>query len=706
MSERYTHILDTPIEFLKGVGPAKGKLLKEELGVTTFKDLLLLFPFRYVDKTKFSLIKDISSDGQAVLLKAALISKEKIAGKGRRRLNAVARDGSGFIQLMWFQGVKWIDESIKVGKEYIIYGKVNFFKGSRSIVHPEMEEYNSVSLEGLKRMDPVYSSTEKLDSRGLSNKVRSRLMATLLDKLNEQDIPEFLPENVISQLKLCTRYEAIKWIHIPPNTDSNKLALNRLKFEELFVNQIVLAINRQKRRYKKDGAVFVKVGKYFNDFYNEKLPFELTNAQKRVIKEIRHDIGSGMQMNRLLQGDVGSGKTMVALMTMLIALDNGYQACLMAPTEILAQQHFVAITEYLSGLGIIVSFLSGSIKGNARKEILKHLKTGDIDILIGTHALIEDPVVFKNLGIAIIDEQHRFGVGQRAKLWQKNKLITPHILVMTATPIPRTLAMTQYGDLDVSIIDELPPGRKEIKTIHRTDSSRPKVEKFMEEQIALGRQIYVVYPLIEESSKLDLENLQDGYEKLLHRFPRPKYQISVVHGRMKAKDKDFEMARFINKETHIMVATTVIEVGVNVPNASVMIIENTERFGLSQLHQLRGRVGRGADQSYCILISSYKLSKYAKERIQTMVRTNDGFEIAEADLLLRGPGEIVGTRQSGATNFQLANLVEDQNILQVARHLAINTLEEDPTLSEKFNSKLKKHLLREQIIVKDWGRIS
>lgn len=701
------NILETPIEFLKGVGPVRGETLTKELGIKTFGDLLFQFPFRYVDKTTFNYIKEISYDGQAVQLKGTIISKDKIgSGRGRKRLSCTFRDSSGFIELLWFQGVKWIEESIKIGEEYIVYGKVKIYKGKRSIPHPELELVKKLDPTMMKKMDPVYNSTEKLDAKGLGAKGRRKIVKNLLGKISQNDVPEILPEEIATKLKLASRFDAIRWIHFPPDYKASKLALNRFKFEELFLNQLLLAKTRSDRKEKFAGAVFSKVGEYFHKFYKEKLPFELTNAQKRVVKEIRYDLGSGVQMNRLLQGDVGSGKTIVALMTMLIALDNDYQSCLMAPTEILAYQHYNSIVNYLKGLGIRVAFLSGTVKGKKRKELLKLLKEGDIHILIGTHALIEEHVKFKNLGIAIIDEQHRFGVGQRAKLWAKNEKIVPHILVMTATPIPRTLAMTRYGDLDVSIIDELPPGRKEIKTIHRTEYSRPKVISFMKSQIDMGRQVYVVYPLIDESEKLDLQNLQTGYERLLHQFPRPLYQISVVHGRMKAEDKEFEMNRFVNNETQIMVATTVIEVGVNVPNASVMVIENAERFGLSQLHQLRGRVGRGAEQSYCVLMTGNKLSKYAKERVHTMVRTNDGFQIAEADLILRGPGDISGTQQSGIVDFQVANLVEDQKILQIARHFARNLIEEDPKLESFRNKNLKKYMQNQQKLKKDWARIS
>lgn len=629
-----------------------------------------------------------------------------VQGKNRRnRLTAKLKDDTGIIELVWFQSVKYIEPVVKIGTEFLAYGRLNVFNGKKSIVHPELEVFNPSEMKS-KTLEPIYASTEKLNARGLDSKNQRKIMVKLFELVKPSDIPENLPESILKRLKLLDRFEAFKNIHFPKNVEHHVAANNRLKFEEVFFFQLKMLFSKNLRKDKFLGLVFEKVGDNFSRFFNEKLEFELTNAQKRVVKEIRKDLGSGQQMNRLLQGDVGSGKTIVGLLAMLLALDNGFQAALMAPTEILAQQHYENILENLSGLGLRTAFLSGSVKGNKRKELLHLLKEGEIDILIGTHALIEAPVVFKKLGLAIIDEQHRFGVVQRAKLWKKNEDKPPHVLVMTATPIPRTLAMTVYGDLDVSVIDELPPGRKPVKTIHRTDKHRAQVLQFMHEEIKKGRQIYVVFPLIEESSKLDLANLQQGYEDLLHYFPRPKFQISVVHGRMKAKDKDAEMQRFVNKTTQIMVATTVIEVGVNVPNASVMVIMNTERFGLSQLHQLRGRVGRGADQSYCLLVSGYKLTKVAKQRIKTMTSTNNGFEIAEADLKLRGPGDMLGLRQSGVLLFRLLNVVQDQAILKTARHLALTILEEDPMLENIKNIKLKNHLFAIRNQQKDWGRIS
>lgn len=701
------NILDTAIEYVKGIGPAKGETIRKELGIHTVRDLLFTFPFRYIDRTTFHLIKDITSDGDNIQLKGTLVSIEKIKGKNNRsRLTGMFKDSTGFLELVWFQGATWLDKTLQIGQEYIIFGRVTIFSGKKTMAHPEMELMSTAAVSMSKTFDPVYSSTEKMDGKGIDSKARRKIVRQLLDALSEQDLPETLPPYVVDKLHICSRYDAIKWIHFPSTDAEKELAVNRIKFEEFFFVQIRLLQSKMYRKHKYKSVAFGLIGDLFKTFYNEKLPFELTNAQKKVIKEIRADMGRTQQMNRLLQGDVGSGKTIVALISMLIALDNGYQACLMAPTEILAQQHYESISSALGDLQVRVAFLSGSVKGKKRQTILTQLKEGDIHIIIGTHALIEPTVEFKALGLAIVDEQHRFGVAQRASLWKKNDGYAPHILVMTATPIPRTLAMTLYGDLDVSIIDELPPGRKDIKTIHKYETTRPQLIQFMHSEIAKGRQIYVVFPLIEESETLDLKNLQDGYERLLQYFPLPDYQISVVHGRMKAAAKDFEMQRFINKTTQIMVATTVIEVGVNVPNASVMIVENTERFGLSQLHQLRGRVGRGADQSYCILMTDYKLSKESKERIATMVRTNNGFEIAEADLKLRGPGDIQGTQQSGLLDFKLLNVVTDRNIMDAARHIAIRIIEDDPNLQRPIHKNILDHVQFLRIKHKDWARIS
>ncbi|MCB0661692.1 MAG: ATP-dependent DNA helicase RecG [Saprospiraceae bacterium] len=698
--------LSTSIEYLKGVGPARADLLKKELSIFTFQDLLWTFPFRYVDKTQFHRIADLGPASGDVQIKGILRTLNLLGDGRKKRLVGKLRDESGVIELVWFKGIHFLQKSLIPGKEYIIYGRINDFNGNLNIAHPEMEAVGVANPEEASTFEPVYPSTEKLNGKGLDSKGRRKLIKYLFDQLIQKDIPENLPEYLLSKVRLVNRFEAIKNIHFPPDIQALEAARNRLKFEELFFLQLRLLQIKNRRKGAVKGFIFEKIADYFNGFFNEKLPFELTGAQKRVVKEIRKDMVTGAQMNRLLQGDVGSGKTIVALLAMLIAIDNGYQACLMAPTEILAQQHFQSLSEYLEGMDLGVGFLSGSIKGKKRKAILEQLKAGEIHILVGTHALIEPWVEFKNLGLAVTDEQHRFGVAQRASLWKKSKPYPPHVLVMSATPIPRTLAMTLYGDLDVSVIDELPPGRKPIDTIHRTESYRLRVIGFMKEQIKLGRQIYVVYPLIEESEAMDLANLMSGYEALQREFPPPDFQLSIVHGKMKAADKDFEMQRFANGETQIMVATTVIEVGVNVPNASVMVIENAERFGLSQLHQLRGRVGRGADQSYCILMTDFKVSKEGKERLSTMVRTNNGFEIAEADLKLRGPGNIEGTQQSGIINFRIAELGKDQKILQTARSLAQRILDHDPELEKPINQPLKQFLAKEKTKNRTWSRIS
>ena len=703
---RSSNILEQPIEYLKGVGEKRAALLKKELSIFTCGDLLFSFPFRYEDRTKFHKIRDLTEQSDMVQLRGT-VRRMDTKGEGRKkRLVVRFRDDTGVMELVWFQGATWIEKKLELGVEYLVYGRINSFNGKMSIPHPEIEPITEAGVKEASTFTPVYPSTDVLNKRGVDVKARRRLIKTLFEKIQAVDIPENLPPYLIEKLNLPARNEAIVHIHFPKVKKDLERAQKRLKFEELFFLQLRLLKLRRNRKDSIKGIPFTKIGDHFLGFYNNKLPFELTGAQKRVLKEIRQDLGSGAQLNRLLQGDVGSGKTIVGLMCMLMALDNGCQACLMAPTEILAQQHYQGISEYVEGMDITVGFLSGSIKGKKRKAILEELKLGNIHILIGTHALIEDWVEFKNLGIAITDEQHRFGVKQRAKLWRKNAPCPPHVLVMTATPIPRTLAMTLYGDLDVSVIDELPPGRKEIETTHRMESHRLRVFGFMKEQIALGRQIYIVYPLIEESETLDLQSLMEGYVSVEREFPKPEFQISIVHGKMKPADKDFEMQRFVKGETQIMVATTVIEVGVNVPNASVMIIENTERFGLSQLHQLRGRVGRGADQSYCILMSGYKLSPESRERIQIMVRTNNGFEIAEADLKLRGPGNIEGTQQSGILNFRIADLAKDQRILQVAREIAARILDQDPTLSKPINARLKNYMETQGKRFKAWSKIS
>ncbi|MBK7939470.1 MAG: ATP-dependent DNA helicase RecG [Lewinellaceae bacterium] len=706
--------LDSNIEYLKGVGPQRAEVLKKELGIFTCRDLLFHFPFRYIDRTKFHKIRDAHNEGEQVQFRGILRRLETL-GEGRaRRLVGSLRDETGMIELVWFQAVQWLEKSLVVGKEYIVFGRISEFNGRFNITHPEMEEVAPVSggepatpsSGGSRSFDPVYPSTDKLTQKGLDAKGLRKLIRVLLDGLAPAELPETLPDYLTAQYKLTSRREALYNIHFPANQQDLDLATRRLKFEELFFLQLRLLQIRTRRKDSIRGFVFSNIGDFFNTFFNEKLPFELTGAQKRVLKEIRADLATGKQTNRLVQGDVGSGKTAVALMTMLMALDNGFQAAMMAPTEILAQQHFTNITELVGELGVNVGFLSGAIKGKKRAAILEKLAAGDIHIVIGTHALIEDWVQFKNLGISIIDEQHRFGVEQRAALWKKNPAGPPHVLVMTATPIPRTLAMTLYGDLDVSVIDEMPPGRKPITTTHRNEHHRLRVQGFMREEIAKGRQVYVVYPMIEETETMDLQNLMSGFEALSRDFPTPQYQISIVHGKMKAADKDFEMQRFVKGETQIMVATTVIEVGVNVPNASVMIIENAERFGLSQLHQLRGRVGRGAEQSFCILMTSFKLSAEGRERIQTMVRTNDGFEIAETDLRLRGPGNIEGTQQSGMLRFLLADLARDGQVLTAAREIAMRILEADPNLAAPEHVRLRQHLASEGKEARVWSRIS
>ena len=695
--------LSLRIEYIKGVGTNRAATLKKELGVDSVSDFIHQFPFRYDDRSVFSLIKD-ARHGVSVQLKGTLESLTSTRVKKQVRLKGLFKDPSGLIELSWFQGGKWIAESLKVDEEYVLYGKVNVYGGKRTISHPEMEL--AVKAAQQSAFLPVYSSTAALDKNSLGQRTRRRILQNIFGVLISEDFIEVLPPSVASGLKLCDRYLAYKWIHFPENEEERRHASNRLKFEELFFLQLNILQNKTLRDKHLVGFKFGKVGATFSKFFNEKLHFKLTNAQKRVIKEIREDVGSGRQMNRLLQGDVGSGKTIVALMSMLIAIDNGFQTCLLAPTEILAQQHYHSISESIKGIGIQCAFLSGSVKGKIRNQLFQMLAEGHINILIGTHAILEDPVVFKNLGLAVTDEQHRFGVAQRAKLWSKNKDVPPHILVMTATPIPRTLAMTSYGDLDISIIDELPPGRKPVRTEHRTEADRMRMIKFMKKEIADGRQVYVVYPLIEESEKLDLENLQQGYEELQNYFPISEYQIAVVHGRMKAKDKEMEMQRFVSGRAQIMVATTVIEVGVNVPNASIMIIENAARFGLSQLHQLRGRVGRGADQSFCILMTKSQLSYNAKKRIKTMCSTNDGFKIAEVDMELRGPGDIQGTQQSGAVELQLANIVNDVQIMKTARHFALEILNKDSELGLPEHQITARHLRKLYGQSSNWGRIS
>lgn len=681
------NFLQTPIDYLKGVGPNRATLLKKELGVHTFQDLLNLFPNRYLDRTQYYKISQLQQTNAEVQIVGKITHIKTVEQKRGKRLVATFRDETGQMELVWFRGVKWIRENLKINVPYVIFGKTNFFNGNFSMPHPEMEllEIHEKSIRSA--MQPVYPSSEKLSNSGITNKVINGLMQQLFLE-SKNAFFETLSKPLLEQLKLVSKKDALLNVHFPKSQAHLARAQYRLKFEELFYIQLQLVRKNLVHKSKIKGYTFDRIGENFNTFFNEHLPFDLTNAQKRVIKEIRNDLGSNAQMNRLLQGDVGSGKTIVALMSMLIALDNGFQACLMAPTEILSVQHYQGLVELCKELNTSIELLTGSTKTSKRREIHEKLENGKIDILIGTHALLEDKVKFKNLGLAIVDEQHRFGVEQRSKLWHKNEY-PPHILVMTATPIPRTLAMSVYGDLDISIIDELPPGRKDIKTVHRFDANRLKVFHFIREEISKGRQVYIVYPLIQESESMDYKDLMDGYESISREFPMPEYQISIVHGQMKPADKDYEMNRFVTGETQIMVATTVIEVGVNVPNASVMIIESAERFGLSQLHQLRGRVGRGAEQSYCILMTGHKLSSDAKTRLETMVRTSDGFEIAEVDLKLRGPGDMMGTQQSGVLNLRIADIVKDSEILKLARSYALQTLKADPNLASDENRPIK-----------------
>ncbi|MGV3459090.1 MAG: ATP-dependent DNA helicase RecG [Flavobacterium sp.] len=679
--------LDTPIEYLKGVGPARGELLRKELGIFKYADLLNLFPNRYIDRTRYYKINELVASNSEVQVVGRVIHLKTVGEKQKARLVATFTDDTGEMELVWFQGQKWIRENLKVNLPYVVFGKVGQFGTTFNMAHPEMEPLAEHEASLRSAMQPIYPSTEKLTQRGVTNKVVNKMMMQLFTE-TQAKFAETLPPDLLQDMQLIPKNAALFNIHFPKSQEILAKAQFRLKFEELFFIQLQLIMKNQIRKHKIKGNPFTQVGTLFNDFYQNHLPFDLTNAQKRVIKEIRHDLGQPAQMNRLLQGDVGSGKTIVALMTMLLALDNGFQACLMAPTEILANQHYNGLTELAEPLGITIKLLTGSSKTAERRIIHEGLEDGSLHIIIGTHALLEDKVQFKNLGLAVIDEQHRFGVEQRSKLWRKNA-VPPHVLVMTATPIPRTLAMSLYGDLDVSVIDELPPGRKPIKTVHRYDSNRLKVWAFLREEIAKGRQVYIVYPLIQESEKMDYKDLMDGYESISRDFPLPQYSVSIVHGKMKPAEKDSEMARFAAGKTNIMVATTVIEVGVNVPNASVMIIESAERFGLSQLHQLRGRVGRGAEQSYCILMTGHKLGNDTLTRIDTMCRTNDGFEIAEVDLKLRGPGDIMGKQQSGVLNLQIADLVRDRDILTLAREKALLILKDDPGMVKPENAAMR-----------------
>jgi ATP-dependent DNA helicase RecG len=696
--------LENDISFLKGVGPARADQFRMELGIRTWEDLLMHYPFRYVDKSQVQKVRDVKSDAVAVQLQGTIVKLTELGEARAKRLVGIFQDETGTMELVWFKGARWLKSSLPVNKPCLVYGKPTEFKGKFNIAHPEVEEIETSRMAAGVGLKPVYSTTEKMSNRGLNSNVIGKLTLQLCEEVRNE-IPEVLPQELIQQYKLISRAEALVQLHAPANAEKLEQARRRLKFEELFFLQLQVLQTKLAGTVEQRGVVFEKVGELFNSFYKKHLPFELTGAQKRVVKEIRTDVVKGFHMNRLVQGDVGSGKTIVALMAILLAIDNGYQACLMAPTEILANQHYEGISQLLEPLGVRVELLTGSVKKKNRVPLMEDLKSGELKFIIGTHALIEPVVEFANLGLVVIDEQHRFGVAQRAALWKKAAL-PPHILVMTATPIPRTLAMTVYGDLDVSIIDELPPGRKPVNTQWHTDAYRLMLFEFIRQEIALGRQVYIVYPMIEESEKMDYKDLFDGYESMSRAFPSPKYFISIVHGRMKAEDRDFEMKQFIEKKTQIMVATTVIEVGVNVPNASVMVIESAERFGLSQLHQLRGRVGRGADQSYCVLMTGHKLSDDTKLRMETMVRTTDGFEIAEVDLRLRGPGDLAGTAQSGVLQLRIADMVKDQQMMAAARNIANEWLTEDPNLSSESSTPIREELFRLKKKKSDWSGIS
>ena len=690
------------IKYLQGVGPQRAAMLNKELNIFSLRDLLYYFPYKYVDRSRLYYIHEIDGNMPYIQLKGQILSFETIGEGRQRRLVAHFSDGTGVIDLVWFQGIKYLMGKYKAHEEYIVFGKPTVFNGRVNVAHPDIDPAKDLTLSTM-GLQPYYNTTEKMKRAGLNSHALEKLMTNAFALL-QGTMPETLSSKIVENHHLMALDEALRNIHFPQNPDQLRKAQYRLKFEELFYIQLNILRYTKDRQRKFRGLCFERVGEVFNTFYSQNLPFQLTGAQKRVIKEIRKDMGSGRQMNRLLQGDVGSGKTLVALMSMLIALDNGYQACMMAPTEILAAQHFETIKQMLFGMDVRVELLMGSVKGKKRDEILKKLLTGEVHILIGTHAVLEDTVNFSSLGMVVIDEQHRFGVAQRAKLWAKN-VCPPHVLVMTATPIPRTLAMTLYGDLDVSVIDELPPGRKPIQTIHQFDNRRPSLYAGIRKQISEGRQVYIVYPLIKESEKMDIKNLEEGYEHICAEFPDCK--VCKVHGQMKPSEKDAEMQRFINAETQIMVATTVIEVGVNVPNASVMVIENAERFGLSQLHQLRGRVGRGADQSYCILVTSYKLSEETRRRLEIMVQTNDGFEIAEADLKLRGPGDLEGTQQSGvAFDLKIADIARDGQLLQHVREVALKIVEQDPTGVLPENELLWRQLQALRKTNVNWAAIS
>ena len=696
--------LQTKIQYISGIGPKKAEALDKSIGVKTINDLLEYYPFRYEDRSRLFKINEIVSASTAIQIAGRITNIETVS-KGRKRLVAIFQDETGFVKLMWFQGIKWVQNALQMNHEYVIYGKPNFYKNEISFIHPEMELLTQFKQKTATPFQPVYPLTEVLKKQYVNNKTLVKVFQTVIPEVYTQ-IPESLPEWILEKFNLLPRRDAVKEIHLPTNLRKLEKARYRLKFEELFYLQLKIVSNKVYREKKQQGVVFEKVGNYFNGFYKNNLPFELTGAQKRVIREIRRDCATTKQMNRLLQGDVGSGKTLVALMSMLIALDNGYQAALMVPTEILAQQHFSSFVKFLDNMDIQIELLTGSTSAKEKKRIKESVASGETRILIGTHALIEDTVQFKNLALVVIDEQHRFGVAQRAKMWGKSK-IAPHILVMTATPIPRTLAMTFYGDLDISTIDEMPPGRKPIITKHIRASSRLRAYGFLRDQIAKGKQAYIVYPLIEESEKLDFENLVTGYKQIQSYFPPPEYVVGMLHGRMKPKEKEEEMVLFLKKQIHILVSTTVIEVGVDVPNASLMIIESAERFGLSQLHQLRGRVGRDKDQSYCILITKNAISDTTKKRMSIMVGSNDGFEIAEEDLKLRGPGDLEGTQQSGIPfNLKIAELAKDSAIIKMVRDLAVQILERDTDLKSSENKLLKNQLIKMKSQETDWGKIS
>jgi ATP-dependent DNA helicase RecG len=703
MNRTSTEILASPIEYLKGVGPQRAMILRKELGIDTFRDLLELYPYRHVDKSHTSSISEISTATEFILV-AGFLGSLQILGEGKsKRLVTTLKDATGTVQLVWFQGITWMEKNLRPGFRYRAYGKIGFYNGEAQLTHPEIEGFDEIKADS-SPLQPIYPSTEKLKSRGLGGRQIAKLTHQLLSQLREKDLPEFIPLEIRNKTELVSRFQAFQSIHFPETSKAYHQALFRLKFEELFLNQVRTGMIKTQRQKQSHGVIFNKVGPLFNDFYTNVLSFELTGAQKRVLREIRHDTATGRQMNRLLQGDVGSGKTMVALLTILLAADNGFQSCLVAPTEILSNQHATSFSEMLEGLPVTVKLLTGSVKSAARRKILEELADGSVQILIGTHAVLEDPVIFRNLGLAIIDEQHRFGVAQRARIWKKAQ-ISPHVLVMTATPIPRTLAMTAYNDLDYSVIDELPPGRQPVRTVQRYEYNRPNVMDFIKAEIKKGRQAYIIFPLIEESEKLDYENLMKGYENLKAYFPEPAYYISMVHGRQKQEVRETNMKRFVSGDTQIIVATTVIEVGVHISNATVMVVESAEKFGLSQLHQLRGRVGRGADQSYCILLTGNNPGAEARERVRIMCETTDGFRIAEKDMELRGPGDIAGTRQSGLLDFKLADIVQDRDILQQAAQAAHELLEKDPELDFPGHMGLRQQMMHEKGKT-PWSRIS